>query len=202
MRQIGELRQPLYELMRTRVLKSKLLGTDDTPVPVLVPGRGKTQEARHWAYRGDDAHPFNVFDFTMTRKRDGPLKFLRRDEQSKAEQGFAAICRPMRMPATTCCSGWAASSRWGAGCGHRRDSVGRRRKFFEAKEADLARGMEALARIRLLYEVKEATRELSPVERLVVRQERAVPLLASFKAWLDEQSAKALPRSAMGEAMN
>ena len=44
MRQIAELCQPLYDLMHTLVLRSKLLGTDDTPVPLLVPGRGKTQE--------------------------------------------------------------------------------------------------------------------------------------------------------------
>ena len=51
--------------MHTMVLRSKLLGTDDTPVPVLVPGRGKTQEGRMWAYRGDHDYPFNVFAFTI-----------------------------------------------------------------------------------------------------------------------------------------
>jgi transposase len=195
MRQIGELCRPLYELMHARVLKSKLLGTDDTPVPVLVPGRGKTQEARLWAYRGDAGHPYDVFDFTMTRKRDGPLKFLRRDEQSKAEEGFRGYLQADAY------AGYDVLFRLGGivevGCW-----AHARRKFFEAKETDLARGLEALARIRLLYEVEEAARELSATERLAMRQERAVPLLASFRTWLDEQSAQALPRSAMGEALN
>ena len=76
-----------------------------------------------------------------------------------------------------------------------------RRRFFEAKETDLARGLEALARIKLFYEVEDTAKELSSVERLALRQERSLPLLASLKSWLDEQYAKILPRSAMGEAM-
>jgi transposase len=194
MRQIAAFCRPLYDLMHTLVLRSKLLGTDDTPVPVLVPGRGKTQEARMWAYRGDHNYPFNVFDFTMTRQRAGPLKFLRRDEQSKAEEGFRGYLQADAY------AGYDVLFRLGGilevGCW-----AHARRKFFEAKETDLARGLEALARIKLLYEVEDAARELSSAERLAVRQERTAPLLASLKTWLDEQSGRALPRSAMGEAM-
>jgi transposase len=194
MRQIAELCRPLYDLMHTLVLRSKLLGTDDTPVPVLVPGRGKTQEARMWAYRGDHDYPLNVFDFTMTRQRAGPLKFLRRDEGSKADQGFRGYLQAdayagydvlFRLGGIVEVACWAHA----------------RRKFFEAKETDLARGLEVLARIKLLYEVEDAAKELSSAERLTMRQERASPLLVSLKTWLDEHYAKVLPRSAMGEAM-
>ena len=180
--------------MHTMVLRSKLLGTDDTPVPVLVPGRGKTQEARMWAYRGDHDYPFNVFDFTMTRQRAGPLRFLRRDEGSRAEQGFRGYLQADAY------AGYDVLFRLGGivevGCW-----AHARRKFFEAKETDLARGMEALARVKLLYEVEDAAKELSSVERLALRQGRAAPLLAALKNWLDECYAKILPRSAMGEAM-
>ena len=88
MRQIAELCRPLYDWMHTLVLRSKLLGTDDTPVPVLVPGRGKTQQGHLWAYRGDNTQPFHVFDFTISHSHAGPLRFLRRDERSRAEAGF------------------------------------------------------------------------------------------------------------------
>lgn len=194
MRQIAELCRPLYDLMHTLVLRSKLLGTDDTPVPVLVPGRGKTQEARMWAYRGDDNYPFNVFDFTMTRQRAGPLRFLRRNEGGQDEDGFRGYLQAdayagydvlFRLGGIVEVACWAHA----------------RRKFFEAKETKLAVGLEALARIKLLYEVEDTAKELSSADRLALRRERSVPLLASLKTWLDEQYAKILPRSAMGEAI-
>jgi len=194
MRQIGELGLPLCDLMHTLVLRSKCLGTDDTPLPVLVPGRGKTQEARMWAYRGDGDHPYNVFDFTMTRKRDGPLRFLRRDERSRAEEGFRGYLQADAY------AGYDVLFRLGGivevGCW-----AHARRKFFESKETNLAVGMEALARVKQLYAVEDAAKEHSSAERLALRQERAVPLLGSMKSWLDEQYAKVLPRSALGEAI-
>jgi transposase len=76
-----------------------------------------------------------------------------------------------------------------------------RRKFFESKETNLTVGLEALARIKQLYEVENAAKELSSAERLALRRERSVPLLSSMKRWLDEQHGKILPRSALGEAI-
>ena len=55
----------------------------------MVKGRGKTKRAYFWGYRGDENHPFNVFDFTETHSRDGPLRFLRRDgAESNPQQMF------------------------------------------------------------------------------------------------------------------
>lgn len=194
MRQIAELAQPLYDLMRSRLLQSRMVGTDDTPTPVLVPGRGKTQEARMWAYRGDAEHPYNVFDFTMTRQRAGPMRFLRRDEQSKPGEGFRGYLQADAY------AGYDVLFRLGdiveVGCW-----AHARRKFFEAKDTNLAVGLEALARIKQLYEVEDAAKDLASADRRTLRQERALPLLGSMKTWLDEQYAKVLPRSAMGEAI-
>ncbi|MBM3890862.1 MAG: transposase, partial [Verrucomicrobia bacterium] len=88
MRQIGQLAQPLYDLMHTEVLLSYVLGSDDTPVPLLVPGNGKTRQTHLWGWRGDDNHPYNVFDFTLGHGAAGPLKFLRREEGRPPEEGF------------------------------------------------------------------------------------------------------------------
>jgi len=130
----------------------------------------------------------------MTRKRDGPLKFLRRDEQSKTDDGFRGYLQADAY------SGYDVLFRLGgiveAGCW-----AHARRKFFESKEMNLAIGLEALARIKQLYKVEDAARELSSAERLALRLERSVPLLASMKTWLDEQYAKVLPKSALGEAI-
>lgn len=194
MRQIGQLGLPLYELMHTEVLLSYVLGSDDTPVPLLVPGNGKTRQTHLWGWRGDDNHPYNVFDFTLGHGTAGPLKFLRREEGRPPGEGFRGYLQAdafssydplFRLDGIIEVGCWAHT----------------RRKFFENKETNLAVGLEALARIGQLYEVEEAARGLSPAERLALRQERSAPLLGSLRTWLDGQYAIVLPRSAMGQAI-
>jgi transposase len=194
MRRIAELLRPLYDLMHWRVLKSKLLGTDDTTVPVLVRGRGTTHRGYMWAYRGDAGHPYNVFDFTMSHSRDGPLKFLHRAAESNpamrfhghlqadAFSGYNVLFTDGEVTEVGC---WAHA----------------RRKFFEAKETNVRCGMESLARISQLYAIESDAKVLSSAERLALRQERSVPLLDSMHRWLDEQYGEVLPKSAMGEAI-
>jgi transposase len=70
----ADLLRPLYDLMIRRVLQSHVIGTDDTVMPMLSPG--KTKQARMWMYVGDEQNPYNVFDFALSRSRDGPVKFL------------------------------------------------------------------------------------------------------------------------------
>jgi transposase len=195
MRRIAELCGPLYRLMADRVLLSHLLGTDDTEVPLLVPGRGRTQRAHLWAYRGDRHHPYNVFDFTVTHTRAGPLKFLKRDADSKPEEGYRGYLQADAF------AGYNELFRQGdiveVGCW-----AHARRKYFEAKESDMPRGLEALARIKQLYEIEAEAKELPAAERLVLRRERSLPLLGAMREWLDAQYARVLPRGAMGLAMN
>src|SRR5438445_13873521 len=66
----AELLRPLYDLMVAAVLRSAWLHTDDTPVKNLGHEPGSTATARFWIYWGDRTHPYNVFDFTLNRKRD------------------------------------------------------------------------------------------------------------------------------------
>ena len=61
--------------MAERVRASHVVATDDTVLPMLKVG--KTHPARMWVYVGDAAHPYNVFDFTLRRSRDGPQEFLK-----------------------------------------------------------------------------------------------------------------------------
>jgi hypothetical protein len=77
MRTCADLVSPLYELMKQRVLGSKAIQTDDTPVPVLDPDLPHTRTGRIWTYVGDDQHPYTVFHYTPTRSRDGPEEFLK-----------------------------------------------------------------------------------------------------------------------------
>jgi transposase len=72
---VADVVEPLYRRMVERVRKSHVVATDDTIFPMLGPGQ--TQAARMWVYVGDEAHPYNVFDFTLSRGREGPKQFLK-----------------------------------------------------------------------------------------------------------------------------
>ena len=69
--------EPLAALQRDLVLQSPVIWTDDTPVTVLGGDEPGSTTGRFWAYIGDDEHPYTVYDFTMSRSRDGPAAFLR-----------------------------------------------------------------------------------------------------------------------------
>jgi transposase len=83
---VGDLVEPLYELMAERVRQSHVVATDDTIMPML--SVGKTKSARMWVYVGDEANPYTVFDFTLNRGRDGPKYFLRDYQQVLLADGY------------------------------------------------------------------------------------------------------------------
>jgi hypothetical protein len=104
---VAELLAPLYEKMAAQVKQSGKLHTDDTPIRVLDPGKGKTRTARFWVYVGDDEHPFTVFDYTTSRSRDGPEKFLKDFKgylQADAYTGYDRICAGPEVVEVAC---WA-----------------------------------------------------------------------------------------------
>jgi len=82
----------LVALMTAKILRSRKIHTDDTSVPVIVPGETKTKTGHFWAYCGDDQHLYSVYDFTLSHCRDGPARWLR---------GTAAMSRPTRTEGMT-----------------------------------------------------------------------------------------------------
>ena len=75
-RNAADLLVPLAELQKRLVLQSPVLWTDDTFVTVLGGEKPGSTKGRFWPYIGDEDHPYTVYDFTMSRARDGPAKFL------------------------------------------------------------------------------------------------------------------------------
>jgi hypothetical protein len=71
---VGDLAESLYELMGNEVRASNIVATDGTIMPMLRTGH--CAKARIWGSVGDAAHPYNVFEFTRSRERDGPKYFL------------------------------------------------------------------------------------------------------------------------------
>ena len=195
-RQVAKALASLHERMAQRLLASRVIHTDDTPVDVLEPGRGKTRTGRFWVYVGDDDHPYVVFDYTPNRSRDGPMTFLDnwgqdavRYLQADAFGGYDGIYAGEAGGNVVEVACWAHA----------------RRKFYDAQSSDPAGSMQALAYIRLLYDVEDGAKGAAPAERARLRQERSAEVLVKFRAWLLAQQAvnggPVLPKSPMGGAI-
>lgn len=170
--------------MKSEVLKSRVIQTDDTTVPVLDRRLDQARTARLWVYLGDCEHPYAIYDYTADRSRDGPERFLGDFKgylQADAYSGYDRIYS--RGVVEVGC--WAHA----------------RRKCFDARTSDPGRAHEALARIRALYAVEDAGKCLDDAGRLAVRRERSVPLLERLGAWLEEQARIVLPKSPIGGAI-
>lgn len=189
MRRCAELVSPLYELMKQRVLKSKVMQTDDTPVPVLDPDRGRARTGRIWTYVGDGEHPYTVYDYTPTRSRDGPEAFLEEFRgflQTDAYSGYDELYKdPEREVIEVAC--WAHA----------------RRKSFEAQSSDLMRSTVMLAYIWLLYDVEREARDqkLGSDARRALRQAKSKPILEDIRAYLEREQPQVLPKSPEGQAI-
>jgi transposase len=189
MRECADLVSPLYELMKQRVLASKAVQTDDTPVPVLDPDLPRTRTGRIWTYVGDDEHPYTVYDYTPNRSRDGPEAFLEEFRgylQADAYSGYDHFYKePERGIVEVAC--WAHS----------------RRRYYEAQSSDLMRSTVMLAYIRLLYDVEREAREqkLKGAARSALRQEKSKPILEDIRTYLEREQPQVLPKSPEGEAV-
>jgi transposase len=187
----AQLLRPLYDLMVSVVLESRALHTDDTTVKMQEPMTHLLSTARFWVYLGDAAHPYNVFDFTLNRKRDGPEQFLanyRGYLHADAFSGYDGLYLP--DPRT------AAARIVEVAC-----NAHARRKFYEARGTDALRSHQALAYYRQLYELERQAKDFSDAQRLQMRQDLAVPILGQFHQWLEAQRPEVLPKSPMAEAL-
>jgi transposase len=186
LRGAAECVSPLYQLLVRLVLRSDVLGTDDTPVKVLDPSLEHTRTGRFWAYVGD-RHRFTVYDYTPSRKRDGPAQFLKDYEgvlQADAFGGYDGI--------------YAGSSGKivEAGC-----NAHARRKFHDALETSPPLARQGLIFFQRLYEVEDEARDFSPTARLALRQEKSLPIVAELKAWLNEQVLLVRPKTPVATAI-
>ncbi len=188
----AQLLRPLYDLMVSVVLQSRSLHTDDTTVKMQALVTHRLSTARLWVYLGDAAHPYNVFDFTVNRKRDGPQQFLANFHgylHADAFSGYDGLYLP--DPRT------AAARIIEVAC-----NAHARRKFYEARGSDVLRSHQALAYYRQLYELERGAKDFSEAQRLQLRQDLAVPILGQFHQWLEAQRPEVLPKSPMGEAVS
>jgi transposase len=204
--------RPLIESFQEAVLADSIVGTDDTRTTLLLPkvlpkvieGDAKSKRihevfcealkegkrsvtARMWAYRSVTV-PLNVFDFTVSRHRDGPDAFL---------AGYTGKLM------ADCYSGYQGIELRTNGSIQRGACVTHaRRNVFEAREAYPQESNLLLDKFQQLYDIETRGKTMFPDERLALRQSEAVPVWESMKQWLDGESAsRVLPKSKLAQAL-
>jgi len=173
--------EPLVEALRRHVMAGGKLHADDTPVPVLAPGLGKTKTGRLWTYvrddrpAGDPTPPAVWFCYTPDRKGEHPkahLSHFTGTLQADGYAGFDQIYEAGRIEEAAC---WAHV----------------RRKFYDLQVAHKSPvAVEAIERIAELYSIEKEIRGRPPEERREIRNTRSKPLLESLKQWLEETLGK------------
>lgn len=172
---------PLVEALRRHVMAGGKLHADDTPVPVLAPGNGKTKTGRLWTYVRDDrpagdATPAAVwFAYSPDRKSEHPRAHLGNFTgtlQADGYAGFDQVYETGRIQEAAC---WAHV----------------RRKFYDLHVAHRSPvAAEAMERIAALYAIEKEIRGHPADQRREVRNLRARPLLESLKQWLEQTLGK------------
>jgi transposase len=186
-RNVADLLKPLYQLEKELVQTAPVIWTDDTHVKFLGGEEPGSHKGRFWVYIGPNALPYDVYDFTEDRKRDGPAHFLAKYAgylQADAFSGYDGIFTGSdgRIIEVAC---WAHA----------------RRKFFEARSSSPADASLILQMIQRLYKVEDRARSLDDAARCALRRAEAMPILERLRAELDRLSIKLLPKSGLAQAV-
>ena len=181
---VADVVEPLYRRMAERVRQSHVVATDDTVFPMLGPGQ--TQSTRMWVYVGDEANPYNVFDFTLNRGREGPKEFLKNYTEVLLADAYGGYNGVVAGNAITRAGCWSHA----------------RRKFVEAEKTAPEIAREAVDLIGQLFAVEKQAKDVSVAERLALRQTQSVPVLAKLRHKLLTWKEQLLPKHPMAEAVN
>ncbi|MBC2771201.1 IS66 family transposase [Pusillimonas sp. 7-48] len=171
----SQLLRPLVQALHRYVMGGNKVHADDTPVPVLAPGRGKTRTGRLWTYVRDDRaaaseQPAAVwFGYSPDRKGEHPQRHLKDFQgivQADGYAGFNALYDSGRVKEAAC---WAHV----------------RRKFYDiAEQQSSPEALHVLGRIAELYAIEAQVRGGLPEVRRQARQARAGPRLDALHDWL------------------
>ena len=181
---VADVVEPLYERMAERVRKSHVVATDDTVLPMLSPGQA--QPARMWVYVGDETNPYNVFDFTLNRSREGPKEFLKDYTQVLLADAYGGYNGVVAGNAITRAGCWSHA----------------RRKFVEAEKTAPQIAREAVDLMDALFAVERQAKDVSVAERLELRKKQSVPILAELHRKLLIWKEQLLPKHPMADAVN
>ena len=187
--------KPLYDLVLSTVLSTDKVFADDTTIPVLDPGRGRTKAGRLWCYAVDDrpwggpSHPAAAYIYTEDRKDVRPAEHLARFDgvlQVDGYSGFKRLAGDRADHSVRLAFCWAHM----------------RRGFFQfhaSTKSPLAD--EVLARVASLYAIEAEIRGHPAEHRRQVRQQRSRPIVEALHAWLQEHIERVSGASDLAKAM-
>jgi hypothetical protein len=139
-----------------------------------------------WVYVGDEANPYNVFDFTLHRGREGPKEFLKDYTEVLVADAYGGYNGVVAGNAITRAGCWSHA----------------RRKFVEAEKTAPEIAREAVNLIGQLFAVEKQAKDVSVAERLALRQTQSVSVLAELRHKLLTWKEQLLPKHPMAEAVN
>jgi transposase len=189
--QTARLVRPLVEAVGAHVMAAERVHADDTTVPVLDPGRGKTKTGRLWCYARDDrpfagkAAPAVLYCYSPDRSGEHPRTHLASFRGILQADGYAGYAGLYERGVTEAAC-WAHA----------------RRKFFDvhaATKSPLA--LEALQRIAALYAIEATIRGQSPEARRAARQTQSAALFAELRTWLEKTHARISGKSELAGAI-
>lgn len=185
----GVIIKPLVKAMQRHLLSEHSLCADETRVQVLDEGENPSSNSQMWVYRSNEVseQPVVIYDYQAGRSRSCAEEFLSGYQGYLQCDGYSVYDGIDGVTPAGC---WAHA----------------RRKYDEALKAESknkGRAHKAISFISRLYKLEShaKNKHLSPQERYQLRQEKALPILTQFKAWLDDASDKVLVGSYIGKAI-
>ena len=189
--QTARLMRPLVEAVGRHVMTAERVHADDTTVPVLDPGRGKTKTGRLWCYARDDrpfggqAAPAVLYCFSPDRKGEHPRQHLAGFRGILQADGYAGYAGLYEHGVTEAAC-WAHA----------------RRNFFDVHAATRSPlALEALQRIAALYAIEATIRGQPPDARLAARTAQSAPLFTALRQWLEKTQARIPGKSELAKAI-
>jgi transposase len=184
--------EALHARLAAHVFASGKLFADDTPIPVLDPGRGRTRTGRLWVYARDDRPwagpdpPAAVYFYSPDRKAARPAAHLDRFRGVLQVDGYAGFEQLTIGGDIVLAACWAHA----------------RRKFYEFHQATHSPiAAEALRRIAELYAIEKRIRGQPAETRRLTREAKSRSLIEAMKPWLEKQLRRVPKRSGLADAI-
>ena len=193
---VGELVQPLINLLRDDLLVSGFVQCDETRFQVLKePGKLATSQSYLWAQRSAAPEgPIVLFDYDPTRSAEVPKRLLEGFEGFLQTDGYEGYGSVGRQPGITHVGCWAH-------CRRKFDEALKGQGSKKKRSSKESKAYQGLAFIQKLYKIERQIGDGPPDERHRIRQERSRPVMEAMRHWLDEALGKVPPQSLTGKAL-
>jgi hypothetical protein len=195
--------EPLFELQRRFILSCRVLHADETPLPLLDPGAGKTKKAYVWAWARShhDPHPGVVYEFCLGRGSQYPLAFLGGKGPPTHEPAWnGTLITDQYAGYNGVLDAKVYPLRKSAAC-----AAHARRRFEElsrGRNSASAVATEAMVRWTRIYRAEAAFADMGCEERRHARQVLSRPLWEEFEVWLKLQRTQVLDGTKIAEAID